>query len=108
MKKNLNLNLQETHQPPHAADTGQAALVMVIGFTLLLTLFGGVMVNPRPQQRPDLDPGFDPALRLPGARLGPQRLPVRHQRRPVPGGLQLRPARATPSAPASPTSRGAR
>jgi len=27
------------------ADTGQAALVMVIGFTLLLTIFGGVMVN---------------------------------------------------------------
>ncbi len=27
------------------ADTGQAALVMVIAFTLLLTIFGGVMVN---------------------------------------------------------------
>jgi hypothetical protein len=35
-------NLSNRHT---LADTGQAALVMVIGFTLLLTIMGGVMVN---------------------------------------------------------------
>ena len=43
--KNLASMLKRLTNRRTLADTGQAALIMVIGFTLLLTLIGGVMVN---------------------------------------------------------------